>query len=699
MVKINDNQGGAYLSTTLRNPVTNTPQVKAEGREAVQASQQLTNNLVQKANQERQEAAQSAARAKEIQFQGENTLKNLDIKLQETALSTMTNLALMDEKNRQARENDVANSYILKQTSELALKAQVFNQENRKNAGRYGEGLFENTQNWVNSQLTELEKNAPNELARVKLQSYAADFKVKQIGNAIQEADSMRKEGLVIDVQETIEMAAKQAYADTTQFDLDTTISRTSAVLAAAGIDKNKVVKINQANAEKIILARMDGLLDTGNFKQIKEDISKLGGDISIDSLLKVLDKAEKLEQNTINNNYKELLKKNVTDQYLKGEFTGAEHTDFKKAAGEVFINTAIEFEKQMQETGDVSVFVNGITAFLKDKAGAKLTEYKTFFEANLKSKDPLKAIGSAQILKNLMSDIDGSKIIDSISKEDVARAESMLDLTKIMDFDSAMNQTNALMNITPQERSFYDTTYRNAVRGWFGNEKTKSVKDIVEDTDLDTWTSTPDADPTIALDFERLRKQFFTIYKGDIHKAEETASNIIRAQFARSNINSVDGTVTVERYPVESFYPTEKLQTEFKKQVSGYMKQKLGDNLNWEKREIKINDDLVVPFKIVPIRGLTENQKNKEFTSWQIINAKPGYGFEPLMTVNVPTDLFSEQNKKSHSSWLASKAKTLEQSKESYAQLQKGLTEQSNKLKGLVPPTEEENFGNFAKE
>lgn len=683
MVKINNNgsnitnnsKGGidSYITTNLRGGTAPSIIDTNQANGALENIAQTERDLLGNARQARQDAAREQARLKEMKYQADSIISKLQVDVQQQAFRTIDILASIEEKNRQEKANAVANAYILDATSKTELGFNQFYNDARSKAGKYGEGLFDNTQEFVNQQLLDLEKNAPNEIAKAKLQQFAANFKVNALGKAIDDASNIRNNSIIMDADQAVNLAGNKLQ---TKPDADVfgAVNQAAEVLRTAGLSPDEVRKKTDKYTEFLVTAHINGAVNTGDFDLAKTSLLKYRDKFSGDNFVKIVESVKSSELENVKQQNKTIVENQSQKFYIKGQLTGTEPKEVLKAAGEVFIKTASALDLQLNQTKDLGSYVSGMTKFLENKSNIGLNEYKDYFQYSLSSKDPTKAVGAAKVIENLINNPQASKIQSTLGNELIARAEVINRMARVTGYEAAVKQADEILNLPNSEREFWNKQYREQTTDRSFKSVNMNAEQIIEELNMDNFFSTPDQNKSIELDYNAYLKDFYVLYKGNLDLAQKSALDSLKGQYAKTSYNAnvkviKDGSVeelgeSVDRYPVDYFYPTEEAQGHFTDALKSALDSKY--TIDWNERTINLNGKHV-PFKVVPVPGVTETQVGKQWLSWQIVNATPGYEWDVIERVNTKSDLASEQTLKWYNNWVKNGKKWSEKVEKEY--------------------------------
>lgn len=637
MVRINDglttaSQKESYTQTTSINKIDNV------GTEALSNIQKSSNLLIQETQRLRDNAVREQLRKEEIDYQTNALIPKLQADMQQESLKTLYTLTAIDEANRQEQENALANAYILKATSDAELAFDTNYQNILSSSGKYGEGLIENTQKYLNQNLLDIEKNAPNGKAIEKLQIWASNFKTKSLGKAVEDKNTIRNYSIIENVSGTVNNLSNILLTnpnDTRQLGIEELISETIKTTSLDPIKKEEAIKNLSKN---ITLSKIQGFANIGDFESSNRFLLENANKLNNQEYQKVLKQNFQAEKEMQNLKVDLGIKQQAQQKFFEGSlsYRDLENPKISKAIDEVFLTQATIAEQEFLNRGDIKGYVNSLTQTIKSSK-LPIKAYKSYFEDISQGSNPARSVAAAQVFKNINEDVSALGVFSEIDKNTKVKLELINRLSPYSDPENTIKKVNLVLDKTTQKGEALEESWKALVTSKDSTIE-RSAKSVLRGANLMAWyNGAPQNTSEIELDYKESLYNYFKISNGNLEVAEKLALKEISDSYRISEIN---GTKEAVRYPVEYFYQGEDSEL-FLNNITDQAKK---SNRKFDSKDLTLDN---IPVKILPIEGVTGNQINNNYTSWQLVVNKEGAYPEVLARVDVPLNL-----KESRADW-----------------------------------------------
>jgi hypothetical protein len=322
---------------------------------------------------------------------------------------------------------------------------------------------------------------------------------------------------------------------------------------------------------------------------------------------------------------------------------------------------------ESLLENGDVGGYVNGITQLILQRPNLPLKAYDDYFKDALSSQNnPTKTISVAQIIRNLGDNPETLPVTESLSAYTKAKAEIISRRSPMVDPITAIKQADEIMALDKGKKDFLNDRFNTEVK-----DKAITGSDIVNKIGLNGWFSfAPESTPDLELDYNQSLKDYYTLTNGDFDMASELAVKDLKSTYRVSEIN---GKKEAVRYPVEYFFNGDDEIKAVKSHVETEVKKKF-QSINIEDMTVQIADVNGVKvskgFKILPIEGITNNQKSSDKVTFKIVNSAQGMDWDVIDVIDIPKNIASQQKIKEAKNWVDAQIKAETRTKEEYAKL-----------------------------
>lgn len=681
MVKINE----SYIANEMRGSTEIKPQVQQTnaGLENLSKNSSVT---LRQLSQVQENAARESAKNKELEFQKKSILEKLDSSLSGLAVDTVSKLVTIDFQNQQSKDKELADSYLSKEKTRTLVDFTNFYNENKTKAGKYGEGLFESTQDWINNRLLEIEKNAPNELAKHNLQDFAATFKVSGLEKAISDKQTIRNYSLISDIGDHAQILSNDP--NSTFADID----GLEPQLIKTGVPRDQVEKAMTSIKENFAISKINQTLNSKDFELAKEmlDNPRFQTDISPTKLLATINRTEKLEEKWIKENNKKFKEASAIDRFEKNELTSleAKDPDIKKYIENSVYHKSVALEPLLEV--EPAAYIEGILDVVTKNPNVQLDAYNKVLSSGLQSEDPNKVLANAAVINKIKDDSKYNAVYSQLTEETQARATLITELAKVYSPQTTLNKVNASFNgkaRDPDEVSKYTETTNK-----YYNKSGKSIYSSL----YTSWYIPFEADPvnfhSIESSYKKSYKLFLKIPGVDDITASKLAEKAVLSEFQPSVFNSAAnytmdkdtnwfGAITenfkfmrdydeIEKTPVEKFFTNKDFPFILNKMEEALIEKYPDAEIDMEKRTLKIGED-VKTFKLKAIPGITENQGDGNFVTYQIINGLPDSGGEVIIDqVHLPLNPYDKKSMEFWESFAKGEKTVSEKLAQQYKQL-----------------------------
>jgi len=557
MVKISD-----FLSTEQRTALQDNIGVQETAKQlnaqSTQAEGQYVDAALQKMAQAQSIARQENIQAIQLKAQEQYQLNNIFSNMQEVGLKTTGVLAAIDETNRRQQENTIASSWVGAKTAELTLGIKQGYKDILSQANPDGSDLFEKVQSFVNTKLAEAEKSAPNGAAIADFKKVGMSMFTQTLGSAIEDADKLRTNYTLNNIQKTINIKADDLRAnpkDPTAYEYLQSIGATLKNSKISPLIADEAVK---NAAEQLLAAQTDGYVASHEFAGAYDTIN--GGAFS--SVLSDTKKQKMMESVfTAEVEYRKRLKEDVFKAEVATKVFNNQISEFasskeKEVAGEIALGTFQTLVAGLESRQiDANGFVSGIlnyaqqtNRFIPDNLS------KAVGDTVMYGQNPETVAYTSRAITQSGKQADTNSLFKSLSSQ--AKAEAAL----ITGYLNTMPPEEAIKKARFLTREYDEKMAAANVQD--------GIKQLNNLTDYNIYTDFQ------LFDDDRGQAQYATEVRAKVRdylavnvpykEALDLAKSDVNAHYVSSSINKNTvmsdktkyGTATV-RYGVEQFYKT----------------------------------------------------------------------------------------------------------------------------------------------
>lgn len=270
MVKVSDFLNTEQVVAIQKTAYADTATINNAGQ-TLQNESQLVNQAINDAANEKARMKSLSMQNAQVQAQAKLQLNNIYGGLEEINLKTVGTLAAIDEQNRRQKEEALAQSYLLSETTKFQVEAQQAYKQIKASAQKDGEDLLPKVQDWVNTKLADMEQRAPNAVAISSLKSFGAKALVQYGGQAVEDADNMRTNYALDLNNEALNSARQLLISNPLDSDATSIVRGLTDNLKEFGIDPEVIRKQENAYAASIVDAQVEGFVNQGEFNTVAQ--------------------------------------------------------------------------------------------------------------------------------------------------------------------------------------------------------------------------------------------------------------------------------------------------------------------------------------------------------------------------------------------------------------------------------------------
>lgn len=386
--------------------------------------QGLLNTALRNVQGAQNEASFRTAKLNEAALKQEIGINNVYENVQKAYDTSIDALKKIDAKNQEIMEKSLSDSFTLQHLESIKLNTKNFYGDLKSKADHTTD-IFNETQNYLNTQIKEAVKNAPNDLAVKELYKDIAAFKIETLGAAIKDKNDVRQayvKDSILKAQNLTNTSLRTNPSDTDYALAKENWIRTESMLSNAGFNAEDKAKLKATYLNEATDSYLNGLLDKGDTASVKEKlqdpelISLLTKDKS-DSIIK---RGLSLELENIDRATKEVNRTEALSKYKSGQPI----SNMPDADKVVFEENKQFIESQLANIGKIGTenAASTITSYFKERNGyfsPSTAQY--MFDQMILGTDPNRAITIAAAIGTLTERPDTSSMLATLP--DSARA------------------------------------------------------------------------------------------------------------------------------------------------------------------------------------------------------------------------------------------------------------------------------------
>lgn len=243
-----------------------TPSIDNGAVSAAQAvasvSEQNLNRSLGELDQANNQARRANLVAKEQEAQLGLAMSDSLVKMQNISLNAINTIAQIDEARRKSEEDKTAKAYSLNSTLQFQNDYFQFAREAKANMSADGAGYAESVHEFINSQLDNYVKSAPNESARLDMYERISGFKVKAVSDAFDLEDKQRTSYRINQATNSVNYLINQVSVDPASAPLlINNLGPIADTLRENGVGEAEVNDFLYAGKASIINAQITGTL------------------------------------------------------------------------------------------------------------------------------------------------------------------------------------------------------------------------------------------------------------------------------------------------------------------------------------------------------------------------------------------------------------------------------------------------------
>lgn len=676
MAKISD-----YISTNSRTPTLITTPDTRLGEQVAQKSeqryQQDLSNSVTEARRAKAEADRQTILNNEINFQAKSKLESLQLDKENTILKAVDVLTGMNEGIRLKQEQTISKAFLLKEATQLEVDFKQFYQDALSKANPNSNELLEQTQAWINNRFKTIEDTAPSADALSKFSELGTEFKIKSLGQAVEGQIQLRNQFIISSAEDTINQLSSQARLDPFNTEPLQKLNTVKEFYSQAGLNVNQVNEQIKKASEAITISQINGLFDIGDLSSIKTLLSSK----EVQTVLPkgkwdaIVNEVINVENKQIETSIKTQVVNDALINYQNNKLTGYEGKDEKEAINAAFL----QFVNDSSNLDPIS-YINHVSQFIENTNSYLPDAAKKHFQSKISlTSDPQTAITNSILLNKLNSNTKTAHLLNSFDEKTKAEAKLIEALSQTSDPDSAVTQARKLVRDTFNVPGLIEERRKSFTKllssGILMDEKIKNFIDNPADGLSPWYKSDPISNDIVSFEAKELAQTYYEL-TGDQTVALELAKQNLLSRYQPSSINSKTllpsgetlGTELV-RNPPEKFFKSD-IALEFFKSESTKQLVNLANKTNkiFDPETNTLTDNTtgeIIPIKITEVPYTTEFEIGSNYTTWQIVDARPGRewdvysrfmietNIDKQLIIEKETELFNIQNKA-----LAEKAK-----------------------------------------
>lgn len=253
---VQGNTQAALVTPSIDNGAVNAAQAVAS------VSEQNLNRSLGELDQANNQARRANLVAKEQEAQLGLAMSDSLVKMQNISLNAINTIAQIDEARRKSEEDKTAKAYSLNSTLQFQNDYFQFAREAKANMSADGAGYAESVHEFINSQLDNYVKSAPNESARLDMYERISGFKVKAVSDAFDLEDKQRTSYRINQATNSVNYLINQVSVDPASAPLlINNLAPIADTLRENGVGEAEVNDFLYAGKASIINAQITGTL------------------------------------------------------------------------------------------------------------------------------------------------------------------------------------------------------------------------------------------------------------------------------------------------------------------------------------------------------------------------------------------------------------------------------------------------------
>lgn len=636
--------GDIFVSTALSSGSGATPQAQPNINITASAAAKFNSDL-QQFKTARRDAIVKSAQTEEKKSQNDSLILRLNQGLERAQLDLVGELARIDNLNREEEEKNDSDVYLNRNVTAAEFEFQDFYNKTQEDDP---DNLFAATHTFINSQLNKLRKNAPNEKALIDIEKWGTQFKAKALGKAVADRKQIKLLRNAQDIEDTNKALAVGIFQG--KADLDQSLDKlriSKENLKGLGATKQDIDKTIKKFGLQLVNAKIDNLLSNLSNNE-KKGLSQIAEAEALVDAHKDLynDPVTKLQEvSKSKESYLKLQEENTKMLVAQHKLAQKELTDFDSKEERELAGKAIEMqlpklveinENNMVESIDKIRAINDGTGYVK------IPQVQEYISRAFQGDNPYAAYA---VIQGIKSSENNKKLFDQLDERQTAMFNTVDVLGRhFTSIPDAVNKAKEMMNPanevvklrTAELQKNYDS--HNKVYDGFESEPANEGFFFNPD-DIEGKAQYNRTYPIMAK------------LTGDHDVAAKAANQIVNKFKYKSDTNkgmqykNLAGEIITKGTSTEKFPPDALFGDHHAERVNSYinrqLKESFGDDIDIEKRQMKIGSNEAIPFAIKHIPYKTEQAiKAGKPIPYQLVNGTPGYEGSTLGTIFIPTNL-----------------------------------------------------------
>lgn len=390
--------------------------------QAVNQASGLVDATLRNVNATQNQAARDRVNADELAFRTKTGLSDLYFSTQREYLRATNTLFDIDVQNQKNAEKQLADSFNLAAKEKISLATAQFYADAKE---KRPDTLLEDTQAFINSQIEKAVKLAPNDRAVLDLNAAMTEFKISQLGTAVEDRQKFRNNQITAEIVQAQQIGSSAIRLDPSlkMFNKQlNNFTQISDILSAQGYSKSQIDGLKSKYLEEMSASLVDGFLDKGDIDSVselfsnREFVNSLGNkfDQKIDESRKRAEEVQKLR-----------LEQGKEAAILTMYHSGKSPASIK-GANEIIYADNLRFLENVESNINTNGVANSITAtveYIKQKPEFLPPEtIKYMSNAVLGSTDKSKAAVYAGAVRQLVNQADTAHLFRNLDKDTLAQ-------------------------------------------------------------------------------------------------------------------------------------------------------------------------------------------------------------------------------------------------------------------------------------
>jgi len=494
------------------------------------------------------QAARDRLQANEDAFRHKIGLSDAYFATKQNYLKAVKILKDIDETNQAHQIQSAAKAFTLREKERISLTTLQFYEEAKRKDPL---NLVESTQEFINAQIEESVKNAPNDKAVLDLYADMSEYKVSKIGEAIKDKAKASQEYLDISIADAKNITASHLRMSPTIENYSAALNKFAnigSILSDEGFSEDQVGGIYNSYRKDITEAFIGGMMDAGNVESVKSALSNSDIQAALgDSAQKIIKDARALEGKLIEQHSKELVKSQVLNLYGSGKspagIDGAE-----KVVYEENINVLQSLEGQLDKLGAAngSTLIENYLSQNSEYIPAKTLEYianKAIYGSDLEmaaySAGVVKLLNNKATAKQF-SKLGGDTVADIVSTG--FYLEALGDVSKV----KTIKEQNQIKLNQLGGKEAISSIKQRAYEDIFGSKSTNFSRgeEVLDELRSSEWISNDVGDQDIELlgsRFDQAFSEMLVRTGGNSDAAYRAALDFIKATNIVTDVNGYD--------------------------------------------------------------------------------------------------------------------------------------------------------------